>query len=328
MGRKDEIFFDSKRFLGNKNLYQENMSSTSDTSDSSLQIVTYDRNKPLFNNNTSYIIDIFSAYGLCPSGLNDNEIAKIIDNITRTKKTFPFLQDAVQSYRYPYTIMIIAAKIGMFIPPRRRVGLDAYTFFIANIKFYEATFERAHQQVPNLYEIYMSNDRVGLLMKFRDEEILQQCYKFSRNNYSTRKEMIDSFIENNVSIYGQFSLENNSRTVYATKVKVISYQEGQQKLTYSTNEFLLLFDLQRGIVWKDPQGFLNPSNHLAFSRLSLHHLRQQILEKCGQWKNRDGACQYNGPPELHNILVVLENLLANDIRNDVSAYLGNPILGN
>lgn len=292
-----------------------------DINDSSLQIVTYDRNISI----VSHIIDIFFAYGLCPSGLSDDEIAKIGDSISQTKKTFPFLQEVVHSNRYPYTIMTISAKIGMFIPPRKRVGLDAYRFFLANIKFYESTFERATQQVPTLYDIYMANDKVNLLMKFRDDEILCSNYKFSRN-YSTRKEMIENFIENNIMIHGQFILENNSRKVYSTKAKVITYQEKQKKISYSTDEFLVLVDLQRGVIWKESQGFLTPREDLAFTRLSLHHLRQQILEKSNQWKNRDGAIQYNGPVELYNILVILENLLMNDIRNDVSAYLGTPIL--
>lgn len=300
----------------------DNSDSSTYLNDSSLQIVTYDQNKPIM----SYIIDIFSAYGLCPSGLSDEEIAKISESISQTKKTFPFLQEVIHSNRYPYTIMTIAAKVGMFIPPRKRVGLDTYNFFLSNIKYYEAIFERATQPIPTFYDIYMSNDKVSLLMKFKDNEILQPNYKFSRN-YSTRKEMIEKFIENNIMIHGHFFLEYNSRKVYGTKAKVITYVEKQKKLSYSTDEFLLLVDLQRGVIWKESQGFHNPNQDLAFSRLSLHHLRQQILEKSNQWKNRDGAVQYNGPQELCNILVILENLLVNDIRNEISAYLGNPILG-
>jgi hypothetical protein len=283
-------------------------------SDSSLQIVTYDQNKLIL----IYTIDIFAAYGLCPSGLNDDELHRVNNSIIQTKKTFPFLQEAVESNRYPYTIMSIAAKIGMFIPPRKRIGIDTYNFFVANIKYYEATFERASQQVPTLYDIYMANDKVGLLMKFKDDEILRSNYKFSRN-YSSRKEMIENFIENNINIYGQFVLENNSRGIYSSKVKCISYYEKKNRTTYSTNEFLSLVDFQRGVIWKNPQE--------SFNRLSLHHLRQQILEKSSQWKNRDSAIHYNGPPELYSLLNVLENLLVNDIRNDVSAYLGTPVLG-
>ena len=296
--------------------------STPSSDSSSLQTISYDQNTPAF----SYIMDIFFAYGLCPSGLNEIEISKIVENISRVKKTFPFLQEVVNSNRHPYTIMTISAKFGMFIPPRKRVGLDAYNFFLNNIKYYESTFDRVSQQVPSLYEIYMANDKVNLLMKFRDDEILRHPYKFTRN-YSNRKDMIQSFIDNNITIHGQFSLDINTRKVYGSKAKVIAYQEtGSPVKVYSTDEFFLLIDHQRGIIWKDTQGFLTPSNEYAFSRLSLHHLRQQILEKSNQWKNRDSAFQYNGPPELYNLLCIVENLLINDSRNDVSAYLSCPML--
>jgi hypothetical protein len=288
---------------------------TSSTDSSSVQIISYDKTKPIL----SHVTDLFTAYGLCPSGLSDDEINKIINNISQNKKTFPYLQEAIYSNRYPYTIMTISAKIGMFIPPRKRVGLDSYLFFLANIKCYEATFERVGQHVPTLYEIYMAKDKVGLLMKFRDDEILKSNYKFSRN-YSTRKEMIENFIENNINVYGQFTLENNCRTIYSTKAKTITYTEKENKCSYNSNEFLQLIDLQRGVVWK------NLKENLVFSQLSLHNLRQQILEKCNQWKNRDYTTQYNGPPELYNILISLENLLINDVRNDISAYLGTPVL--
>jgi hypothetical protein len=295
---------------------------TPSSDSSSLQTISYEQNTPTF----SYIMDIFLAYGLCPSSLNETEISKIIDNISQVKKTYPFLLEAVNSNRYPYTIMNISAKFGMFIPPRKRIGLDAYNFFLNNVKYYESTFDRVSQQVPNLYEIYMANDKLNLLMKFRDDEILKHPYQFTRN-YANRKDMIQSFIDNNITIHGQFSLNINTRKVYGSKAKVISYQEsGKSSREYSIDEFYLLIDHQRRLIWKDSQGFLNPSDQNAFSRLSLHHLRQQILEKSNQWKNRDSAVQYNGPPELYNILIILENLLINDARNDLSAYLGCPML--
>lgn len=273
--------------------------------------------------------DILLAYGLSPGGLNEDEITNLISNITQSKKTFSALQEAVNSNRYPYTIMKIAAKVGMFIPPRKRIGLEAYKFFIHNIKYYDNTFERCGQQVPNLYDIYMSKDRINLLMKFRDNEILRPGFRFSRN-YSNRKEMITNFINNNILTHGQFSLESNSRKAYSTKAKVIMFTEyvnGQiQKFLYGTDEFINLIDIPRRLVWRDPQGFRNPQTHLAFSRLSLHHLRQQILEKFEQWRQRDGFGQFMAPSKLSNILTSLENILAGDVRNDINAYLGNPML--
>lgn len=269
------------------------------------------------------INDIFSAYGLSPIGRSEEEIAQMINKISQTKKTFSVLQEVVNSNRHPYTVMAISAKVGMFIPPRKRIGLEAYNFFLQNIKYYESTFERSGQQVPNLYDIYMAKDPINLLMKFRDDEILRSGFRFSRN-YTNRKEMIKSFIERNILIHGRFTLESNSRKVYSTKAKVIAFTEfvngKTRKFFYSTGELIMLIDMSRRIVWRDPQ------NHLAFSRLSLHHLRQQILEKFEQWRQRDGLGQFAPPVQLLNILTSLETILAGDVRNDINAYLGNPIL--
>ena len=274
---------------------------------------------------TAMSSDILNAYDLSASGLSPSEISTILENLQLHRKTYSYLEEAVKSNRYPYTVMLVAAKIGMYIPPRKRLGIAAYKFFISNIRYYEATFERADQEVPGLYTIYMAKDKVNMLMKFRDDEILKAGYQFSRN-YSSRLDMINKFIAENISVYGYFSLDSNSRKSYGSKAKVITYQEAGQKWSYSANEFLLLMDMSRGTVWKNSSGFLSNSSAVAFSRFSLHHLRQQILEKFEQWRHRDGLIQTTGPTELYNILVNLENLLANDVRNDASAYLGNPVL--
>lgn len=272
------------------------------------------------------INDVFSAYRLSSIGLSNGEISRLLDNIKQVKKTFPYLLEAINSNRHPRTIMIIGAKIGMYIPPRKRVGIDAYNFFLNNIKYYEATFERINQQVPTLYEIYMSKDRVGLLMKFKDDEIMKPGYKFSRN-YSSREEMINNFIKNNILPYGEFKLESNSRRVYSGKAKVIVYNEpGVGTLKYTAAELLKLFDYGKGIVWKDQQGPILLQSQYIFSKLSLLQLRQLILEKLEQWRHRDGYGQYNGPNELVTILNSLERILSNEVRNDAGAYLGNPVL--
>lgn len=294
---------------------------TPSSDSSSIQTISYEQVKPSF----CHIMDIFYAYGLSTSGLNESELNRILDNINQTKKTFPYLQRVINSDRYPYTIMTISSKIGMYIPPQKRLGLDTYSFFLNNIKYYEATFDRESQQVPDLYQIYMSNDKVSLLMKFKDPEILKHPYKFTRN-YNNRKEMIQNFIKDNINIHGQFKLDINTRKVYESDVKVIKYQEGSITKSYSLYDFYSLIDREKGIVWKDPQGFLDKDEKNTFSRLSLHHLRQQILEKSNQWKNRDTSFQYNGPPELYTILCILEQLLINEPRNDANAYLGCPML--
>lgn len=270
--------------------------------------------------------DYLLAYGFTPFGLDPSELIALYQQLKQTKRTFPFLEEAILSNRYPYTIMVIAAKIGMYIPPRKRVGIMTYQFFINNIQSYEPTFERdSGARVPGIYEIAMARDKVGLLSRHRDDEILQPGYKFSRN-YSTRQEMIENFISNNITVHGQFKLESCSRTSYSTKAKVIVYLDSTSKLLYSTTELLSLFDMIRGVVWRDPRAFFEPQSFIPFTRLSLHHLRQQILERLEQWRHRDGYAQSGSSPELHNLLNNLESILSTEPRNEASAYLGNPVL--
>lgn len=268
--------------------------------------------------------DYFLAYGLTPSGLDSDQMDALYQQLKQTKRTFTFLEEAVQSNRYPYIIMVIAAKIGMYIPPRKRIGQLTYQFFLNNIQYYESTFEQK-AGVPSIYEIAMSTDKVRLLSRYRDNEILQPGYKFSRN-YSTRPEMIESFIMNNIVVHGQFKLESCSKSCYSTRAQVISYTDLKTKSYYSTAELLSLFDLIRGVVWKESRAFYEPQSAVPFSRLSLHHLRQQILQRLEQWRHRDGYTQYKPSPELHNLLNNLESILASEPRNEMSAYLGNPVL--
>jgi hypothetical protein len=270
--------------------------------------------------------DYFIAYGLTSFGLDSNELTTLYQQLKQTKRTFAFLEEAILSNRYPYTIMVIAAKIGMYIPPRKRVGLATYQFLINNIQYYETAFDREGSgRPPNIYEIAMSRDKIGLLSRYRDNEILQPGYKFTRN-YSARREMIESFIANNITVHGQFKLESCSRSSYSTKARVIAYTDLTTRLQYSTTELLSLFDMTRGVVWKDPRAFYEPQVFIPFSRLSLHHLRQQVLERLEQWRHRDGYTQSESSPELHNLLNNLESILSTEPRNEASAYLGNPVL--
>ena len=290
-------------------------------SSDSPRVVTYD----LLNYGVvdTYIIDIFSAYSLSPAGLTIDDISRIINNVVISKKTFPFLQEVINSNRYPTTIFVIANKLGMYIPYGKRVGLETYHFFLANIKYYEPLFERAGQQFPEFYDIYMSKDRLNLLMKFRDDEFCRKGYKVTKN-YSSRLEMLQYFIEHNILIHGEFSLECNSRTSYSTKAKIITYQKSGEKTSYNPDELTAKYDVHRKVFWKDHIGFLDPKPEYAFSRLNLHLLRQLLLEKFELWRQRDGSPQCTAPQNLCVLFINLETILVEDVRNDTNAYLISP----
>ena len=127
--------------------------------------------EPLNSLPESYIRDIFSAYGLSVSGLKQEEKLQFLTDISNTKKTFPYLREAIQSDRHPHTIMLLSSKIGMYIPPRKRVGLLAYGFYLLNVKYYEAVLERPLEtvKIPSFYDIFMAKDRITFLMGYRED---------------------------------------------------------------------------------------------------------------------------------------------------------------
>lgn len=242
---------------------------------------------PSLARHLDYDPDYITAYQLSVIGCTSKELIDLCSELRQAKRTFSLLEEAVLSDRHPYTIMMIAGKVGMYIPPRKRIGINAYNFFVSNIHYYDNVNQNAN--ALNIREILLSRDRIGFLMRFRDNEILKAGYKFSRN-YSSRLEMIQNFINSNVLIHGEFRLESNSRHLYGTKAKVIHYIKGEERVRYSTSELFSVL------------------NEKGFSKLSLHHLKQQILEKLEQWKHRD-HCQNSDSPQLLSLLGRLEHLL-------------------
>jgi len=260
-------------------------------------------------------LDFFLAYGFSMSGMNSNQQAEnIFIHLGKIKRTFPLLNEAIFSDRHPYTIMKIAGEMGMYIPPKSRLGLAAYRFFIHNLKYYEEVLE---QPDPTIYEIIMATDSVQFLMKFKDHQILKAGYKFTRN-YKDRREMIEQFIQENILQYGKFQLTTHSRKVYDTKAKTIEYKDHKEKLHFSVNDFLDKVDLKNRRVMK--------TQTEAFTNLSLIHLRQQLLKQIEQWYQRDGYMQNYISKSLQNLLNALERILQNEVKSDISAYLGQPII--
>jgi len=274
----------------------------------------------------TYIRDIFRAYGLSTSGLNHEEQLIVLIELSKLRRTFNFLKEVIESDRYPRTVMLLASKVGMYIPPFRRIGLRAYEFYLANIKYYETVLERPSMElrIPSLNEIFMAKDRISFLMRCRDDEILRPGYKFSRR-YDDRREMIKKFITDNILPLGEFRLQNNSRSSYSSKTKTIIYNDTKTTISYSVAELLKLFDLSRRVLWKDSRGFTSPQKDLAFSQLSLLHLRQQILEKFGQWRDHN-SYQSSGSKDLYQVLTSLDLILIDEPRYDIGAYLSTPRL--
>lgn len=235
------------------------------------------------------ILDVFYAYDLSPS----QELYLSL----RIKRTFRYILDAYYSDRHPYTIMIIASKVGMYIPPKKRIGLETYKFFINNIKYYENTVERplSLKEIP-FETIYLARDKINLLSYYRDDEIFRAgIYKYSRD-YNNRMEALEAFISFNFLIYGEFTLLTNNIEAYATRAKTIFYRCEGEEITYNVEDLI---------------------SDLKINKFSLHsckNLQKAIMIKLYQWKNAYIISSINSIPSLHDVLVCLRERLANKIK--------------
>lgn len=207
--------------------------------------------------------DLISAYGLSTPS-DSNSLTDLFNDLSK-KPLFPIIEKVWKSDRYPYTIITHAEEIGMYIPYNVRYGYKAYEFFMENIRYYEETFNRQGKIYSSKEEIYLTKDRLQLLMQFRDDEIFQSS--FIRNPfYTNRKDMLINFIEDNITNIGEFFLECNFNNIYSNQVKLITYVQGNTCTYYSMQEIL--------------------DSKIKFPILSLTLLQRRIIQKVSQWRNK------------------------------------------
>lgn len=245
-----------------------------------------------------YISDILKAYQISTIGCEEAELRNIIVKLS-SKKTFQYIYEVVSSNRYPYTIMFIAAKIGMYIPPKLRIGLETYKFFIDNIQFYEHI--KLKQKMPEKTELMYSNNVKEYLFTLRDDMILTKGYKFTRN-YKNRFEMIDDFYKENIFKHGNFTLLSNHKKVYEHNIKVFLYENSIDKHLYSSDEIIKM---------------------ISSNMIDLHiilDLKKKILEKLSKFKLNDES----DPLESSKLITILEicERLTEDIKIK-ELYFGN-----
>ncbi len=292
-------------------------------SSDSLTIISSDIEPSLKVLSKEHIQEFFRSYGLSMIDIDQNKILEILSDISHKCSTFIYLREVILSDRQPYTIMILASKIGMYIPLSKRFGINTYEFYITNVRYYEKIITRNTEKlkIPSLYDIYMVKDRISFLLQYRDDEIIKPEYVFS-DNYNTRIEMLNIFIKNNVNIYGNFRLECNFRSVYNNDIKLITYYNDKLTINYTTNELLDLFDLEYNKLWSCDYGYKNKDKKYAFNYLCLHMLRQIILEQLHKWNKMDYNYTIDKSNHLFQIFEHLDRILDKEIKNDISAYLG------
>jgi hypothetical protein len=254
----------------------------------------------------SIVADIMLAYNIDCSGMFKNEIYKLYVSLY-SDKLYCIIHEVVSSTREPIVIMTIVSKIGMFIPPKHRIGLSTYKYFLNNIRYYSGVLGRVEVSCT-LPMIYMAKERMQFLQKFRDDEIFRKEFKFS-TDVESRIDMLRKFIDLNICSIGEFSLPVSSKSIYNTPAKVIFYKEkiemldlqnNEKKLVensqeYSLSEFLSLIDDKNGCIWKSMRDRLS-NNRNIFSLITLLNLKSKILERIEQWKNLDGY-KFNCYPE-------------------------------
>lgn len=243
-----------------------------------------------------YITEILKAYQISTIGCEELELRNIITKLF-TKKTFQPIVDVVTSNRYPYTIMFIAAKIGMYIPPKLRIGIETYNFFINNIHHYEHI--RLKQKNPEKMELVYSNNPKVFLYSLRDDMILTKGYKFTRN-YKDRSEMIEDFYKENLQKYGHFTLLSNHKKIYDHNIKTFLYENPTEKHMYSSDEIIKM---------------------VSSNMVDLHiilDLKKKILEKLGQFRmDEDSGTE----SKLHSILEICERITEDQKSREL--YFGN-----
>lgn len=261
-----------------------------------------------------YKFEILKAYGFAhsyskKSAEEMNMLNEKIAKLAKSKKTYANLISVIYSNRHPYTVMSLAANIGMYIPGSKRYGIVAYEFYLANVKYYETLIPRS--QPPTLKEIYLNENKYELLSSLKDDQILISNYIYSIN-YSDRQTMIKNFIKANVDIYGYFSLPSNTRSFYNSDALSIFYSVSDNlnhsyKESYSTSEFLKLIDEKEKCV------YTNSTKNIKYNNLALLGLRKCIIEKLAKWRSRDNNDEI-GSTKLYKILTKLENILENESR--------------
>ena len=291
-------------------------------SQNQITIASQDIETAIYSNLSNFeLLEILGAYGLQQNFASKNEALIKIRALHKQKKTFNNLLSVIQSTRSAYDVMLHASHIGMYIPVTKRYGLEAYHFYMNNVKYYEKVMDRCELSVPppKILDIFLGDNRMNLLLSLRDDEILTPPYTYSIN-YSDRVNMLKHFMHMNFDTIGEFDLPSNSRTVYGTKFCTIFYScfivsnNSIAEFEYSTEEFLRLIDEDSKCVYTD-----TAKKHI-FSELSLLGLRKKILEKLAQWKIRDNNNDI-AAPRLYKIFQKLDRILDSKNRISSAAYL-------
>lgn len=257
-----------------------------------------------------YKYEIVRAYGLFDN-YTEEELNKKIKLISETKKTYSNLLNVIYSSRHPYIIMLIASNIGMYIPGSKRYGSVAYSFYIANVKYYEKIINKDNN-IPTLKDIYMSDKKLDLLLSMRDDQILVSNFTYTIN-YSDRLAMLKNFIKTNIDVYGYFSIPSNSRSIYNSESPSIFYSNTSINMNYSTSIFLKLIDENEKCVYTSFE------KTAMFSFLPLLHLRKLILEKLVKWRLRDNNDDI-AAPKLYKIVQKLDKVLENQTRISLEIF--------
>jgi len=240
---------------------------------------------------------LLHVYRISDENLSEEIIFSLANQIQTSKKLAKYITQAWKSDRYPYTIMRIGAKIGIFFPYNVRFGTSTYLFFLNNLAYYEEAILYPKPNPPTIQQIALSHDPVKLLMGYRDDQILKRSLVRS-SGYLDRRDMLNDLVTVNYLGFGFFRLISNSRLCYDLNTRSIVYTEPSQKILYSVHDLLQLTDVDTKQVRKNSRTY--------FKAIVVYQLHCQIYQKFSMWKDRNGHLE--APESLVNLLFKLNKI--------------------
>lgn len=234
--------------------------------------------------------DILLAYHFDPSQISKTKCQKLLDELKKTKLTYSFVLETVESDRTPETVLIHSEKIGMFIPAEHRYGLNTYLYYLNNVEDYEIVLKSDPMaKFPSQIELFVCENPVALLKQFKDYQIINSVDTLIKS-FSSRDDLLKSYVESNIMCYGRFSVPINSIETYEDEdCKTVFFTKGDNTKGYSISDMIDKIE----------------SGNSRWENLTLLHLRLILLKKVSLW--RELYSKYETPDSVIQLIDSLEN---------------------
>lgn len=234
--------------------------------------------------------DILVSYHFDPLELSKSRCQKLLDELKKTKLTYPFILETVESDRTPETVLRHSEKIGMFIPAEHRYGLNAYLYYLNNVEEYEIVLDSdLTSKFPSQIELFVCENPITLLKQFKDYQIINSVDTLIKS-FDSREDLLKSYIEANITSCGRFSVPINSIESYENiDCKTVFFTKGDSIKSHSISDMIDKID----------------SGNTKWDNLCMLHLRLVLLKKVSLW--RELYSKYETPDPVIQLIDSLGN---------------------